>query len=220
MRTLFQPLQVTVESPLPTISERRRIQLDDTGQITSLCRDGGITELGIVGNTGLVVPQQSHVHQRRVSGRIHMVGSVNLPYMDVDPTAFMVKVFMPSLILGAQIFLWHTVVFRTGLVAFQQNVQRRVECESLNMRLVADGNLHLVHAETRVDMLGVADDVHALGKQVADDGMRLTDENPVQLWIHGFMPCLTASRHHFTQTVQADDYRIRIDMLPRPSALS
>ena len=60
----------------------------------------------------------------------------------------------------------------------------------------------------------------AFGEQVADDGMRLTDENPVQLWIHGFMPCLTASRHHFTQTVQADDYRIRIDMLPRPSALS
>ena len=102
-----------------------------------------------------------------------------------------------------------------------QNWQKRcVECESLNMRLVADGNLHLVHAETRVGMLGVADDVHALGKQVADDGMRLTDENPVQLWIHDFMPCLTASRHHFTQTVQADDYRIRIDMLPRPSALS
>lgn len=148
-----------------------------------------------------------------------MVGSVNLPYMDVVPTAFMVKVFMPSLILGAQIFLRHTVVFRTGLVAFQQNVQRRVECESLNMRLVADGNLHLVHAETRVDMLGVADDVHALGKQVTDNGMRLTDENPVQLWIHGLMPCLTASRHHFTQTVQADDYRIRIDMLPCPSAL-
>ena len=88
------------------------------------------------------------------------------------------------------------------------------------MRLVADGNLHLVHAETRVDMLRVADDVHALGKQVADDGMRLTDENPVQLWIHGLMPCLTASRHHFTQTIQADDYRIRIDMLPCPSALS
>ena len=220
MCALFQPLQVTVESPLPTISERRHIQLDDTGQITSLCWHGGITELGIVGNTGLVVPQQSHVHQCEVSGRSHMVGSVNLPYMDVNPTAFMVKVFMPSLILGAQIFLRHTVVFRTGLVAFQQNVQRRVECESLNMRLVADGNLHLVHAETRVGMLGVADDVHTFGEQVADDGMRLTDENPVQLWIHGLMPCLTASRHHFTQTVQADDYRIRIDMLPRPSALS
>lgn len=119
MRTLLQPLRVTVESPLPTISERRHIQLDGTGQITSLCRYGGITELGIVGNTGLVVPQQSHVHQCEVSGRIHMVGSVNLPYMDVDPTAFMVKILMTSLILGAQILLRHTVVFRTGLVAFQ-----------------------------------------------------------------------------------------------------